>query len=36
MEDDYMGNHDNRLDSCRYTFGGAGGGASNFDRLIVD
>lgn len=38
MDDDYVGGHDNPLDSGRYTFGGGGGGAAgaNFDRLIVD
>jgi hypothetical protein len=36
MEDDYMGGHDNPLDSGRYTFGAAGGAPSNFDRLVVD
>lgn len=35
MDDDYMGNQDNPLDSGRYTFG-ASGGAPNYDRLIVD
>lgn len=36
MEDDYIGGHDNPLDSGRYTFGAGGAAASNFDRLIVD
>ncbi len=36
MDDDYMGGHENPLDSGRYTFATGGGAAANFDRLIVD
>ncbi|CAF5040784.1 unnamed protein product [Rotaria socialis] len=37
MDDDYIGVHDNPLDSGRYTFAAGGAAAaSNFDRLVVD